>query len=329
MSTPDQPLTRRQLRELRSTGAIPLVDLPESGDAAAAPAEAETPAPAPAEAAETDASPVTEAFTTDASPAPAREPGERRLTRREMRDRAAAAPATEAVPAAEAEPVEERSPFAPPVEEAPTDGADDSESVVAEAEVEASVADETSEEDAAGEAAEDDAAEEEPVVGPQFGAGLLAGTERVVAAPLPPSFDDIVASAPSTSSTSVPSALILSQTPQLPSLSGPLSGTGEVLITGTMHLPHGLGSAGLDPRHTDGKDVDLSLVDQEIPASSSPTPIAASAAISTIRGGDEVIQPPAPEKSGRLVLALAITAGVLAVVVIGGLVVALATGAIG
>ncbi|MBN9182619.1 MAG: hypothetical protein J0I66_06410, partial [Microbacterium sp.] len=58
----------------------------------------------------------------------------------------------------------------------------------------------------------------------------------------------------------------------------------------------------------------------------SPTPIAASAAISTVKTNDEIIRPPAPEKGGKLMLTLAITAGVLALALVGVLVFALVTG---
>lgn len=168
----------------------------------------------------------------------------------------------------------------------------------------------------------------EPVVDPAFGASLLAAESRVAAAPLPPSFDEIVARGVTTSTSSTPSALILSQTPEF-SLSGPLTGSGEMIVTGTLHLPEGLGSTGGDPLTADGKEADAVLFDRELPPASSPTPIAASAAISTVRGATDIIQPPAPEKGSRLVLTLAITAAVLAVAVIGAVILAVTTGVFG
>lgn len=176
------------------------------------------------------------------------------------------------------------------------------------------------------------AAEEEipesVTVGPQFGAALLAGEPEVEAIELPPSFDELIARNASSGSTATPSALILSQAPEAPSLSGPITATGEIILTGSYRLPEGLGSAGADPRSTDDKQTDAVLIDGELPASSSPTPIAASAAVSTIRGAEEVIRPPAPEKGNRLVLTLAITAGVLMIAVIGVLVAVVASGAL-
>jgi hypothetical protein len=85
-----------------------------------------------------------------------------------------------------------------------------------------------------------------------------------------------------------------------------------VLITGTYELPEGLGSQGHARGTTDGKDIDAVLIDGELAPASSPTPIAASSAVSTIRPAGEVIRPPAPEKGNKLMLTLAITAGGLA-----------------
>ncbi|MDL9979613.1 hypothetical protein [Microbacterium candidum] len=123
-----------------------------------------------------------------------------------------------------------------------------------------------------------------------------------------------------------PHTLIVSQNPTAGPISAPLSGTGEVLVTGTYALPDGLGSLGHVPGAADGKEVDATLVDGELPVHSSPTPIAASAAVSTAKGQDELIRPPAPEKGSKLMLTLAITAGALALALVGVLIVAFATG---
>ena len=119
----------------------------------------------------------------------------------------------------------------------------------------------------------------------------------------------------------------MSQTPAAAPIVAPVTATGEVLITGTLNLPESLGSTGHMPGTADGHEADAVLVDGELPAHSSPTPIAARAAISTVKSAGEIIQPPTPEKGGKLMLALAITAGVLAVALIGVLIVAIVTGA--
>ncbi|MFB3979399.1 hypothetical protein [Microbacterium proteolyticum] len=165
-------------------------------------------------------------------------------------------------------------------------------------------------------------------VNPALGSDLLKGQTPEIS--LPPSFDQLISrSAAATGSVSTPNALILSQTPAGVPLVGPVTSTGEVLITGTFELPEGLGSAGHAPGTTDGRDVDAVLLDGELPPASSPTPIAASAAISTVKQPGEIIRPPAPEKGSKLVIGLIITTGALAVAVAVALVLAFTTGVFG
>lgn len=171
----------------------------------------------------------------------------------------------------------------------------------------------------------DDDEEHRPVVAPTFGSGLLAGDG--VEIELPASFDQLLTrGSAATGSLAASNALILSQTPDTGSFSAPVAATGEVLITGTFNLPESFGSTGTSHGSSDGKEIDAVLVDGELPASSSPTPIAASSAISTIKSADDIIKPPAPEKGGKLMLALVITAGALALALTGALIIALVTG---
>ena len=172
--------------------------------------------------------------------------------------------------------------------------------------------------------AQDDAETERAVVSPLFGAGLMAGGS---AQPDRASSFDQLLSRPGTGAVGTSSALILQSTGDSP-IVAPVTATGEVLITGTFTLPEGLGSTGAATGSTDGKEVDATLVDGELPAHSSPTPIAASAAISTVKSAGDVIKPPAPEKGSRLMLTLAITAGALGLALVGVLIVAFATGAL-
>lgn len=165
---------------------------------------------------------------------------------------------------------------------------------------------------------------ERRVVAPALGSDLLQGQTPGVE--VPASFDQLLTRGSATGALSMPNALILSQTPEGGSLTSPVAATGEILITGTFALPDHYGATGTVPGHADGKDVDAVLVDGELPAASSPTPIAASAAISTIKSADEIIKPPAPERGSRLMVVLAITAGVLAVALAGVLILAITTG---
>lgn len=162
---------------------------------------------------------------------------------------------------------------------------------------------------------DDDDAEVRPTVNPAFGEGLLADAPDPHA-PFRPSFDELLTVGDSTGSQhSAPNALIFTPSPGEGSLSGPVASTGEILVTGSYELPQGMGSQGHALGTTDGKDVDAVLIDGELPPASSPTPIAASSAVSTIKPAGEVIRPPAPEKGNRLMITLAIVAGGLALAV--------------
>ena len=166
-------------------------------------------------------------------------------------------------------------------------------------------------------------ADERPTVNPGFGQGVLS--EEVEHKPFSPSFDELLTVNDSTGSQHIaPSALIFTPGSN-GSLSGPVAATGEVLVTGSYELPQGLGSQGHAHGTTDGREVDAVLIDGELPPASSPTPIAASSAVSTSKSAGEVIRPPAPEKGNKLMLTLAITAGGLALALAVALIVAFTT----
>jgi hypothetical protein len=164
---------------------------------------------------------------------------------------------------------------------------------------------------------------ERAVVSPAFGADLMLDDNRDTS--LPASFDQLIAHS-SAGSVSRPNALIVPHASGPSPIVAPVSATGDILVTGTLNLPEGLGSIGHAPGAADGKEVDAVLVDGELPAHSSPTPIAASAAVSTVKTAGDVIRPPVPEKGSKLMISLAITAGVLALALVGVLIVAIVTG---
>ena len=227
------------------------------------------------------------------------------------------APGT-AAPAAEEPAVE-----AVVVETAPTEPASDDapEEIVLEAVVEG---DESAEDESAEEASDED--DESPrVIAADLGADLLAGEAASVAAP--PSFDHLLTrSGPTDGSVATPNALILSQTPITGPLVVPVQGSGDVIITGSYELPESFGSTGTAPGTTDDKSTDATILDEELPLHSSPIPVSASAAVSTMKSGEELVAPPAPEKTNRIMMILAITAGVLALGLTGVLILSFATG---
>ncbi|WP_345802693.1 hypothetical protein AAIB33_06275 [Microbacterium sp. AZCO] len=404
MSTPDQPdtppLTRKQMREIRNTGAnpiintgaVPVIESAESDEQPPAPVAEVPVVPPPFEASLAPVAPLpraAEPVVLPDAPIPDRSvdlgvsPLTRRQARQQERIRTASVPvitpdvaasyaaetgaplatptneprgesedeapegeidpfaelgvtsgptpvvaeaADEGEPATEGEPANEGEPETEGGEaEAKADEREGAEDESAEAPAE-------SEEASAEEASDADALFREPVeeestprtVDPTFGAALLTGDAGHAQA-LAPSFDELITRSAS-GSVATPNALILSQSPDGGPIVAPVTATGEVLITGTFNLPEGLGSTGHAPGTADGKEVDAVLVDGELPAHSSPTPIAASAAVSTTKTPGEIIKPPAPEKGGRLMLTLAITAGALALALVGVLILAFATG---
>jgi hypothetical protein len=345
MSTPDAPetpaLTRRQLRELRQTGATPIItpkDYTESPDAAASVAEspaskpaspaAESPAvessdvaapavehevPAVIEAvpaaAESTAS-AGEARPVDPAPAAAfgsyadsgADHGVSGLTRRQAR--AQEQIRTASVPVIS--PDLEKS--APLVDSTPAPPDTPQPAIFRPAAVENPTP-----------------APAPSVVNPALGSELLDGATPDVS--IPSSFDQLISrTTGATGTVSTPNSLILSQTPMGAPLVGPVTATGEIMITGTFDLPEGLGSVGHAPGTTDGRDADAVLLDGELPAASSPTPIAASAAISTVKQPGEIIRPPAPEKGSKLLVGLIITTGALFLAVVATLGLAFTTG---
>ncbi|WP_233265424.1 hypothetical protein [Leifsonia sp. AG29] len=116
-------------------------------------------------------------------------------------------------------------------------------------------------------------------------------------------------------------ALILPSLPQ-PDATAPLTSTGEILVTGSIDLPRTLGSTGAHPDRIDSSDLDRLLDGEENEFNTSEVaPVRASRAISTHTSTRGVITP--PKKRGNLLpVVLMITAGVLAVGVIGLLVAA-------
>ncbi|MCJ1707490.1 hypothetical protein [Microbacterium sp. VKM Ac-2923] len=334
MSTPDTPetpaLTRRQLRELRQTGATPIItpnDEPEVPDAAApavggeAPAVIDAvPAPEPEKPAE-KATPEPEKSAEEAAPMATPDPatpaafdsyseagaefGVSGLTRRQAREQEKIRTASVPIISPDLEP-------SPSVVGSAPKTADEAQPAIFRP----------------APAAETPAQTPAPapsVVNPALGSELINGATPDVT--LPASFDQLLArTTGATGTVSTPNSLILSQTPSGAPLVGPVTATGEIMITGTFDLPEGLGSVGHAPGTTDGRDADAVLLDGELPAASSPTPIAASAAISTVKQPGEIIRPPAPEKGSKLLVGLIITTGALFLAVVATLGLAFTTG---
>lgn len=340
-------LTRRQLREIRLTGSTPVITDEEASAAAAQPT---TVLPRAAEPVEIPPAPQVD------QPSPGAP-----LTRRQMRALEHAREAEAASASGTAE--EPQEPEETPAEAAHEEAAHEAEQQqapvdraqvaaifggTADADRQAAPAVDGEAPDAVSAAEPPDATEggtapetggliasvpaaetepaERPKVGAAFGIGVKTGRAESAAGPL---FDELLEGDTSTSQHGTSTALIFTPSPGMGSLSGPIASTGELLITGTYSLPEGLGSQGHARGTADGRDVDAVLIDGELAPASSPTPIAASAAVSTSKQAGEVIRPPAPDKGNKLMLTLAVVAGGLAIVLAATLVIAFTSGVFG
>ena len=124
------------------------------------------------------------------------------------------------------------------------------------------------------------------------------------------------------------SSIILPIMPNSHPLTGPLSANGNVVVTGSIDLPSGMGSNGAHPDQFDKSDIDAMFdAEDEARPATAGTPVSASKAVSTHTATRDVITPPTPARSNRLLLILAITAGVLAVAVLAVIIVGIAAGA--
>ena len=100
-------------------------------------------------------------------------------------------------------------------------------------------------------------------------------------------------------------------------LTGPLSSTGEIIITGSISLPSSMGSTGVHPARYDHSDVDMLLeADDREDNHPESVPVRAIRAISTNTSSGDVINSMRPQKVSHLPLVLTISAAVMAVAVV-------------
>jgi hypothetical protein len=246
-------------------------------------------------------------------PAVASAQGERVLSRRELRAmqqaQEANASAAEHTPVADAAPVADAVPVAVPVSVVPPVPVVEPiviEPIVVEpidvAPVEVTTVDPADQIDVAREPYQ-------PPVGHWSTAGELDDENQT--------HDQVISrSVGSSGSATTTNALILPSIPTAPDAMGPLTSTGEILITGSIDLPRSLGATGQHPDRYDSPDMDRMFDQAESELNTSDVaPIRASRAVSTHTSTRGVITPP-KRRGGRLPVVLSITAAVLALGVI-------------
>lgn len=111
-------------------------------------------------------------------------------------------------------------------------------------------------------------------------------------------------------------ALVLPSIPNQDATSGPLTSTGETLITGSFDLPRSLGATGQHPNHFDSSDMDHMLDQLDEGPTSSSAPVSASRAVSTHTSTRGVMTPPKKHGTSRNTI-LVVSTAALAVSVLG------------
>ncbi|MBF4565194.1 hypothetical protein [Plantibacter sp. VKM Ac-2876] len=140
-------------------------------------------------------------------------------------------------------------------------------------------------------------------------------------------FEDLLGSGMTSTGQITTSSLIIPVAPAQAEAGATSNSTGEILITGTIDLPRGLGSAGQDPNHFDGAGIDRLIEGDELPASvTAASPVAASRAVSS-HGSTRDVVPATTNQSNKLLMTLAIAAAVLAAGVIAVLIIGFFGGA--
>ncbi|MCS4275954.1 hypothetical protein M2390_001126 [Mycetocola sp. BIGb0189] len=142
-------------------------------------------------------------------------------------------------------------------------------------------------------------------------------------------FDDIIARGVDTTggSSTTTNALILPSVPGSGPLSGPVLGSGEVIVTGTIDLPGSLSNT--NQNRLEKGDLDTMFDHDEDPQPvTAGNPVSASRAVSSHTATRDVIAPPAPVKNNRLLMTLSVTAGVLAVALVAVVIIAIVSGSI-
>jgi hypothetical protein len=126
----------------------------------------------------------------------------------------------------------------------------------------------------------------------------------------------------STGTVTSSNALILPSVPSIADATGPLTSTGEILVTGSIDLPRSLGATGTHSDRFDSSDIDRLFEQSEGEQNTADVaPIRASRAVSTHTSTRDTITP-RKHPSNKLPTVLAITAAVLALGVVGLLVAA-------
>ncbi len=105
----------------------------------------------------------------------------------------------------------------------------------------------------------------------------------------------------------------------------PFAANGEIIVTGTISLPHSLGATGAHPHRVDSSDVDDDPFDQEL-ISTDSAPVRALNAVSTHTSTRGVIATSKNPGNNKMLTALVVSASVMAAAVVGLMALAVSNG---
>lgn len=164
-----------------------------------------------------------------------------------------------------------------------------------------------------------DSASSGPILSPLFSPGVERPDSHIVVDESVRSFDDLISARPvGATNAYATSALVLPAVPSSMDIGSALDETGEVIITGSINLPPSMGANGAPAEGIESSELDTLLDFHEYEnVDGDVAPVSASRAVSTTGGSSGTMVTPPKRGRANVPVILAITAGVLAIGVVG------------
>jgi hypothetical protein len=164
-----------------------------------------------------------------------------------------------------------------------------------------------------------DSASVGPILSPLFSPPVDRPDSHIVLDESSRSFDDLISARPvGANNAYATSALVLPAVPSSMDIGSALDETGEVIITGSINLPPSMGANGAPAEGIESSELDALLDFHEYEnLDGDVAPVSASRAVSTTGGSSGTMVTPPKRGRANVPVILAITAGVLAIGVVG------------
>lgn len=158
-----------------------------------------------------------------------------------------------------------------------------------------------------------------PILSPLFSPPVDRPDSHIVIDDSARSFDDLISARPvGATNAYATSALVLPAVPSSMDIGSALDETGEVIITGSINLPPSMGANGAPAEGIESSELDALLDFHEYEnIDGDVAPVSASRAVSTTGGSSGTMVTPPKRGRANVPVILAITAGVLAIGVVG------------